>query len=277
MDNGFELDALKYLNPGCSCNFYKDSKDSVVIYKDFMRKNYAKLKKYETEAFNRYFKTLDKNLIIHLFKNHVMDELYKNYHEELKYGPAKQKEVYQFVLNNNYKWLDSLIRNNIGIGDRNLGRYSSRMISALNIHQYDPEELSSFYIKKYRLQNKGRVIPIITINDYFSNSALYTTFYHDRKRYFELIREFQGLMIGGGYVHPREYAYLYYSQISRGNFKGQNICLDPVAFQNCENSSEINEIRNKFNLSSIELDKAKHTFAHKHSLHLFFGFLNATR
>jgi len=278
MDNGLELNALKYLNQRCSCNFYQNRTDSIDIINKFVAKHLSELKKYEEVAFKKYILSLNKEWIIRLFKNHVIDELYKNYHAELNYGSAgKQKEVYEFVLKNNYFWVDSLMNKGIGLGDRNLGHYSEKMIFALGIENYDPEVIALNYMKKYKLQGKGRVIPILTYGDYFSSSALFISYYHDRIKFVSLLSKYKELMIGGGFIHPRELAYLSESLMAPNQKKDQSMCLDPINFEPCSNPKIVNERRRVYNVCSIELDIAKHKFAHQNHLQLLFGFFNATR
>ena len=278
MDNGLELNALKYLNQGCSCNFYQNRSDSIDIINKFVSKHLSELKKYEDVAFKKYILSLNKELIIRLFKNHAMDELYKNYHPELKYGSAiKQSDAYDFVLKNNYLWIDSLMNKGIGLGDRNLGHYSEKMILALGIESYNPEVIAFNYMKTYKLRGKGRVIPILTYGDYFSSSVLFISYYHDRIKFVSLLSKYKELMIGGGFIHPRELAYLSESLMAPNQKKDQSMCLDPINFEPCSNPKIVNERRRVYNVCSIELDIAKHKFAHQNHLQLLFGFFNATR
>ena len=84
-------------------------------------------------------------------------------------------------------------------------------------------------------------------------------------------------MIGGGFIHPRELAYLSESLMAPNQKKDQSMCLDPINFEPCSNPKIVNERRRVYNVCSIELDIAKHKFAHQNHLQLLFGFFNATR
>ena len=148
----------------------------------------------------------------------------------------------------------------------------------LELDSFSIQNLKKYYYNQYDMKEDelGRgypLIPTFSESEYFLGSPLYITYYHDINRFQKLIKININPLIKLGFLHPREYVLL----AVKANKLHMNPCIQPSEFEKFNEVKITNLIRQKYYLPKIEIDIAKHKFAHKHKIQLFFGFLSTTR
>ena len=278
IDNGLELDKLKFINQGCQCNYYKNFKNSVSILDSFIIDNKQEIIKYYKKNRLNYLKNINRSHLVNIIVNHVDDELYKCEKEVMKPYNINFAKKWKDILDNNYNYVKNNFDSSSYFGCRNLGNYSETLMSELKLDSFSINNLKNSYYTKFNMSEEKhgkyyRLIPSIRDEDYFLGSPLYITFYHDIERFHLLLKKHYKNLIDKGYLHPREFILLAY----KANELKVNPCIQPSDLNKCMDFFSTNKIRKKNYLPSIEIDIAKHNFAHKYNLHLFFGFISSTR
>lgn len=270
--NGFELNIVNQLNLGCSCNNFADSKNKNTLLLHFIEKNKKVLEDYYKKNRSYYLKNINVEVLKKIIKLHVLDELYKvNFIDVEKNDRKNLNEQWKKQLQKSFYLIDSLFKNNIFIGDVNLGRYTVNLANDLNLQNYSIETLVQSYYRIYQLKGERR-IPTYTENSFFQSTPLFIMYHHGGKEMVDVLTKYKDDLIKGGYTHPREYLYLkslYYNNI--------NPYLEPKNFKRHDNADDANDLRKNNYLPSIEIDRLKHEYAHKNNIQLFFGFFNSTR
>lgn len=265
IDNGFEIKLLDLLSTGCPCNFYSD-KHKVAIYENFLQKNKTELDAYSKRALFKFMGRVDTALLTESLRRMIRDELFKNSHQNLSTSMKEQSTEYKKILKDNLDYIASLTAKGIYLGERNLGIYTNRLgASAINTTQCKNDQL-----KHYGLP-LSTVVPIVREEDYFDNGQIFTMLYHNSESYNTLLK-YRDDAVKKGYWHPREFAIL-----KKHDGEGRKTMLLQPKDTIITNSTFINKEREKQLIAPFELDAAKHAFAHKHTLQLFFGFFNGGR
>lgn len=274
--NGFELDKAQYLKSNCNCcvesTFKKNAE--VYIFEDYINENKEELEEYYQEHRKSYLNTLDTTVIKQITYNHVYDQFTKEGNQPTMKNGKAWEMGYQQVQKLNATYLDNFFTKGIFIGERNTGIYTDQLFQDLGIANYQTSRLQQNLLKKYHLENdeKQHNIPVITDSDYFGATPMEITYYHSRE-YFVSLPKQSKTVIKEGYMHPREYIYIFKTN-------GQldvDIGLKPSTNYNKVNKEIARKIRSEYNLPSLELDSIKHVYAHEHQIKLFFGFMSATR
>lgn len=271
--NGFDIQFLGLLNLGCVCNTYKDYRKPVEVYEPFIRKNRDELLAFQEKCKPKYLSRIDKDLLLELMERFTMDELFKNPIPELGMTTNEQKRAWRKITEENIRFIDSLAGLGIFIGERNLGLYSDQLMTDLGIPNMDSIQ------RKFKLKYKVPLstdVPIISDLQMFQGQIDFVIQYHNPASY-EILSKHKVKAVALGYWHPREFARLRKDYQNR-----QQINLDYYPYfepttREIKNADIINKIRQQHNMCSIELDNAKHEFAHKNNLHLYFGFFNGTK
>jgi hypothetical protein len=99
--------------------------------------------------------------------------------------------------------------------------------------------------------------------------------FHNKNSYQTLLK-YSDEAIRSGYWHPREFYSLRFNAMRLHTPDSIEIQLETY-WRKIPDTRKINEQRKRQLLPSYEIDYAKHLFAHKNHLHLFFGFFNGTR
>lgn len=169
------------------------------------------------------------------------------------------------------RFIDSLAKNGIFLGEKNLGLYTNKLADKLDLPFCSVEAYKRYISTIYNLPKTAQ-IPIITENEYFRQGFVYNIYFHNPNS-FEVLSQYSNEAIDAGYLHPREYASL---KFNRSSYDSVKIFLSP-SFEHIDDTKMINKIRDAFLLPRYELDYKKHEFAHEHNLKLYFGFFDATR
>lgn len=278
IDNGLELDKIKYLNLGCQCNYYIDARECVGVFDSFINSHYIELSDYYSKNRPLYLSKINQELLKQVIFNHVEDEFYKCDKNQMAKFKINFQKKWKEVLDKNYSFIDSLFTNGIFVGSKNLGYSSELLMSNLKLNDFSIQSQKNIYYEKYGIRENedGRGYPLIpTVNDseFFFGSPLYITFYHDIERFQKLLKMYYLPLVKEGYLHPREYMLL----LVKSKKTSVDPCVQPSTFDKYKETSQTNKIRQKYYLPKIEIDIAKHNFAHKHKIQLFFGFLSTTR
>jgi hypothetical protein len=270
LENGFELKFLDLLSTGCPCNYYADARKAT-IHNQFINKHRIDLEKYSSVVYSKYKKRIDTALLPALLKRHVREQLFKNFQKGLSLNQKTQDEEYDKVCNSNLSFIDSLAKKRIFLGERNLGIYTNKLMDSVSLPIKSIEGFKNYLLGFYGLP-KGNYVPVLTEGEYFGIGPFFNICYHNTKSFGALTR-YRDDAINLGFLHPREYARL----MSNGRKPDTiNLMLTPSK-QMLADTKKINEARALFLLPTYESDYAKHEFAHKHGLQLFFGFFNGTR
>lgn len=271
LDNGFELQLLNDLSPGCICNLQR-FRDTVSVIQPFVLQHLKELEIYSAYVYPQYLKRIDRNLLAAIIKRHVEEQFFKDNWRDNKY--------FYKVNESNFNFIDSLAGKGIFLGERNLGVYTDKLAASLNLPFKSINNYVSELLKSYKYPPDTKV-PISTRRgDYYGPSPLYIILYHYTYAYNALL-PYMDQAIRQGYWHPREIASLkvygkkYVPKLyNKGIFR-----LIPTALV-CQPNVPVIELdkeREAQYLPSYELDSLKHVFAHKYGLKLFFGFMQATR
>jgi hypothetical protein len=274
LQNGFELKLLDLLTLMCPCNFDADHGKKVTIYKDFIGKNEAALQRYSDSCYHLYIARVDKGLLMALIGRHIKEQLFKNYHKELGMTQKDQLAAYADVCNDNLHFMDSLAGKKVYLGERNLGIYTHKQAHELRLPFVSTENYLGSFLRSYNCP-KDTKVPIITEIDYFGIGPVYNMQFHNEKSYDVLLR-YRDDAVKKGYVHPREFASLRYNAAPYRRHNDLYLELRDVVNKPAD-TKDADEKRKQLYLPSVALDYAKHEFAHKNNLQLFFGFFNATR
>lgn len=274
LENGFELSLLYNLHQGCPCNFYKNHEKRVNIYDDFLNKSRRRLEAYEKKSYPNYIKRINRDLVGQVINRYVQMQFYKDYRYEIGIPLDKQREHFMAINIDNIRFIDSLAKKGIFLGERNLGIYTRKQMKYLNL----PFQAIETYCEKL-IENGGYpetlFISTINENDYFETSPIYNILYNAPQAYDSLLK-YRDDGIRNGYLHPREFAAIRHT----GQQTPPHIQLYLVPGhkpQHDINRNKLNQNRAASFLPSYELDSAKHQFGHENHLHLFFGKFNGTR
>ena len=271
IENGFELKLLPLLSTGCPCDLYRNA-HKVTVYEGFINKNRDYLEKYADDCYPKYVNRIDKHLLELLIRRHVNEQLFKNYQQGLSRDMKTQWGEYGEVCNSNLAFMDSLGSRGLFLGEQNMGIYTDKLMSELNLPVKSIRDYTEHLIKAYHLAPSSYV-PVNSEEDYFGINPAYTIYFHNVKS-FDMLTKYKDKAIQQGYLHPREYA----SLLDNGRIKTDttDMYLQP-SFKKFASTKAINKKREAFILPTYECDFAKHEFAHQHDLQLFFGFRNTTR
>jgi hypothetical protein len=275
--NGLELDKIKHINLGCPCTFYCDYKIRVKPLDSFINLNKKDLGALYEQSRAAYLRRIDPQILKKIVKYHVDDELFKVYKKEMGLPYKEFKINWDRVLQNMYTYISYSFSNGNYIGVINTGYYSEKLMIDLGIKDSSAENLKNEYYKKFSMKEDsiGRGYPLIptVAGDYLSSgSPLFISYYHDRTKYIQLLTKYYNPLIKGGYLHPREYAVIAQKE------KKIKFNIHPIEFNRQDMfQNELDKIRRAHYLPSQQIDDAKHKFAHKNNLQLFFGFFNSTR
>jgi hypothetical protein len=278
IENGLEIDKISLLNLGCQCNYYKDYHKSIHIMDTFILLHQNELKQYYAKVRPIYLQKMDKEVLKQIVFNHVEDELFKCDKNVMKHFNINFQQKWKEVLNKNYNLIDSFFKNNYFIGSKNLGYYSEKLMEELELDSFSIQNQKKNYYNQYDMKEDeiGRgypLIPTFSESEYFLGSPLYITFYHDIDHFQKLLKNYLNPLIELGFLHPREYVFL----AVKANKLHINPCIQPSEFEKFNEAKMTNLIRQKYYLPKIEIDIAKHKFAHNHKIQLYFGFLCTTR
>ncbi|PQJ12502.1 hypothetical protein CJD36_001770 [Flavipsychrobacter stenotrophus] len=266
IDNGFETSLLDSLSMECSCNMYLNRRVKVTIHKAFVTKYRHDLEVYTAMYYPKYLARINKELLGTILKRHVREQAFKNYpvtnRDELKL----KNEEYARISDDNLRYIDSLARQGIYIGERNLGIYTNRLADSMRFPFIAVENQAKNIKSYYHLPVDYR-IPFLSQYDYFETNPVYIIYFHNTKA-FDVLKQYKDDAIKKGFMHPREYASL--------QFKPRGITdtlyLYPSTHQ-ITATQTINKCRAALLLPEYEIDFYKHKFAHEHNLRLNFGFL----
>lgn len=283
IDNGFELELIKYFNLGCLCNlnlYAKEVKLSNPNLKLFLEQNKNELQQYYNKIRPQYLKTIKMNILKRVIYDHVTDEFWKNSNEDIDEGLTTlqrdkiRKKRHANLCSKNTKYIERLFSKSIWIGERNLGRNTNQLMIDLNIEDSSINAIIQLYTSKYYLTG-NRPIPHVSEDEYFYSTPYFITLHHGGLEAVQLLTTYKDTLINGGYLHPREFAYL--SSLHDKNLEKQ-LLLSPNNYVAVPTPTIYdNKIRAAYLLPSFELDKAKHEYAHKHGIKLFYGFFNCSR
>jgi hypothetical protein len=275
IDNGFELEFLRFLNLGCSCNYYKDNKDSIQILSNFISKRNDDLTRYYKRVRAKYISKLNPNLIKFVYIMHVEQQLYKvNY---IGAETEKQREkIYEGILAADYKRMESLFNRGQYFGERNLGRYSKSVLRELGISKYDLDTLSLQLIEKLQVSkqlNASRKVSKVYLQEdsYFQETPHFINFILNNEKVSLLIDKHLPILLDSGYMHPREILHIRYKYDPQ-----KTVCLCPSQF-NSVDAEKINKVRRKYYLGTVQMDELKHKYAAANRIKLFFGHLTCSR
>lgn len=283
IDNGFELELIKYFNLGCLCDlklYSKEVKETNSELVLFLNQNQKELQQYYNKVRPKYLLTINTNILKSIIYDHVTDEFWKNSNEGIDKNLSTsqrdiiRKERYEKLRSKNTQYIESLFSKNIWIGERNLGRYTNQLMEDLNIEDSSINSISQIYISKYKLKG-NRPIPVIEESSYFSSTPYFITLHHGGVKALQMLTKYKDSLINNGYLHPREYAYLASLKDKELESKlllsPNNYIAEPMP------ATYDNNVRAMYLLPSFEIDKAKHEYAHKNGIKLFFGFFNCSR
>lgn len=140
MDNGFEIELLNQLVHDCPCEHHERMEDKGALHAAFIKKHRKQLENYSTEAYAEYISRIDSELLRRILNRHMREQLFKDYKPGLsstglpKERAIKQQKIeYQRICDDNLRFIDSLARKNIFLGERNLGIYTEKLAEALKI------------------------------------------------------------------------------------------------------------------------------------------------
>lgn len=270
IDNGLELECLDSISTACVCNYYNDYKDRLTIHKAFIYKHEKYLYDYYKEQYRKYASRIDKKLLISIIVRHVNEQLYKNYHTEVSTSENDQKIFYKQISDDNLRFIDSLARHGIFLGERNIGIYSEKLLNELDLKNYTTINVKNRLLKDANLPY-NTYVPVNTDYD-LGKGLVYTIWYHNNNSY-SILLPYTKEAIKQGYYHPRELISL---KLYNGKYNFSQLALTPSS-KKLGNVHEINKIREENLLPPYEVDYYKHLFMHKHKLFLFFGMFNSTR
>jgi hypothetical protein len=270
--NGFELHLLDFLPHDCPCEG-DHWKKLVTIHKPFIEKHKVQLEKYASESYHFYLKRIDKNLLSLVIRRHVREQLFKNFHAGLSLRMASSRdqemknqfEEYDDICDDNLRFIDSLAKKKIFIGEQNLGIYTNHLAKSLGLPILSIEKCLGQMLRFYGLPENTHV-PINTEKDYYSLNPLYNMLFHNIRSY-EVLHPYKDEAIMKGYLHPREYASLNYNRPGK---REKELYLEPCTA--IPDLAAIDKAREQLLLPPYEVDLKKQQFAHQHSLKLFFGF-----
>jgi len=275
LDNGFELKFLDTLSDGCPCNNYMGLRNRVSIHQAFIQKHRQELDAYAAAHYDKYVARIDKHIFSTQVKQHVKEQLYKNYHSELGMTQKKQEAAYVSVMNDNLHFMDSLMSRKIYFGERNLGIYTDKLAEALHLPFISIENYLTTVLQSYGMP-KNTYVPILHEGEYWDIGPAYNMLFHNPHT-FDVITKYKDEAIKTGYMHPREYASLMFNTTRAHIPDSANLYLEPTNGPKLTNTQSINKRRAELLLPDYETDYAKHLFAHEHQLKLCFGFFNGTR
>jgi len=277
MDNGLRLEDLAMLNCGCPHDFYAEINKRVTIFDNFIKKNKNILEQYETKAFAKYVKKINRLLLQEIINRHIKEQIYKNYIPEMGIDITEYKKIYHRVSDENLAYIVSKFKKGEYIGEKNIGIIDKKLLKDLGIKYLNENGiLDKDILKKYGIPYNIKV-PITTYKDYFSASPLYIILFHNDKS-FEMLAKYKDDAIKKGYLHPREYASLKLKYGSSSNYRINNVEMRLNSYyKKIANTEEINQMREEYLLPKYEVDLKKHEIAHKYCLKLSFGFFNGTR
>ena len=270
LDNGFELHLLDVLPHDCPCPG-DHWKKLVTIHKPFIEKHRAELEKYASGSYPTYLKRIDKKLLSLVIRRHVREQLFKNFHSglSLRMASGREQEMkfqdveYGAISNDNLRFIDSLAKEKIFLGEQNLGIYTDKLARSLPIQSM--ENCLAQMLRFYGLP-ENTYVPINTERDYYRLNPVYNMLFHNIKSY-NVLHPYKAEAIMKGYLHPREYASLNYNVHEK---------LDKQLYlQPCNAMADVTAIdkaREQLLLPPYNVDFKKQQFAHQHSLKLFFGF-----
>ena len=270
IDNGLELHLLDLLNCSCPCNFLADARRKVAIQQSYMATHGSTLQRYADSVYPRYLSRLDKHLIRAIWERHVKEQLFKNFHDGLILGEtaggamAAQAKAYDAVCDDNLRFMDSLAKHGVYLGERNLGLYTLHLAEQLHLPTIDSIRL--MYLSHYHLP-LNTFVPINAEEDYFGINPVFNMLFHNKKSY-DVVAVYSQEAIRQGYMHPREFATLLYNGRSGLKTAG-DMHLIPHTPADPGSRAE-NTLREKYYLPSHECDSARHAFGHEHDLKLFF-------
>ncbi len=268
IDNGFHLSFLELLTTGCPCNYYNNSK-KVTIHQHFLAKHRKELDTYSNKTFPKYIKGVDTGLLHKLLERHVKEQFYKDVFRGITANAEAQSQAYHQICNDNLAFIDSLAREKIFLGEKNLGVYCAKLVDKCG-GNFFTDTLKRRLLAQYNLPDT--YVPVNTDLDYFGINAYYNIYFHNKKS-FDILSAYKDEALTTGYLHPREYASLMYNGRTPDTIQ---LFLRPTKATPL-NTERINEARAQFILPSFQCDSLKHIFAHEHDLKLFFGFFNGTR
>lgn len=277
LDNGFELQLLDMLTAGCPCNFYQDARNKVTVCRGFLEKHRASLEQYFEKVHPAYVSRLDKELMKEAMKRHVREQLFKNGHKGLVMGMSEeenakeQERLYKAICDDNLAFIDSLGRKGVLPGEWNLGIYTDRLVKELGIPGVS--DCTATVLRHYGLPGQTAV-PVIDQLEYFDKGMIYNMLFHNVRSYETLVKYGEDA-IRKGRLHPRELASLQFNYSKKPN-RDKELFLQPGMKQTGD-TVLLNRRRAEMFLPSWQADEAKHAFAHRYGLKLFFGMFNGTR
>jgi hypothetical protein len=272
--NGFEPQLLNQLYWICGITQGVHKFD---ICQPFIKRHETKLQQYADSCYPAYLARLNKDLIAATWRRHVKEQLFKDPPEGLclAQSPKKieeeQHKAYTAVCDDNLRFMDSLARKGIYLGERNLGVYTLHLAGELHLPIID--NIRRSFLSQYHLP-LNTYVPVQREDDYFDINPVYNMLFHNAKSYDTMVR-YKDAAIKGGYMHPRELASLLYNG-RRSPTKPSDMHLLPHDAALTGSRAE-DALRAQYYLPSYACDSAKHAFAHEHGLMLCFGFRNGTR
>jgi hypothetical protein len=275
IDNGLELKFLTFLNLGCSCNYYKDHKDSIQILSNFISKRNDDLTRYYKKVRAKYIGKLNPNLIKFVYKMHVEEQLYKvNF---IGAETEKQREqIFEGILAADYKRVESLFNSGRYFGERNLGRYSKNVLRELGIAKYDLDTLSVYLCDELQIRKQldtSQKISKVHLQEdsYFQETPHFINFILNNEKVSQLIDKHLPILLDSGYMHPREILHIRYKYDPQ-----KTVCICPSQFTAVD-ADKINKVRSKYYLGTLQMDELKHKYAVANRIKLFFGHLTCSR
>lgn len=272
IDNGLEIDLLKYLNLGCSCNYFRDLKCENHILNDFVYRNHKLLSEYYSHARLSYLQRINISILKQVYQMHVTEETYKVNYVGSNKNSNRQNKEFEEICHQNFRFLvDSFFEKNKFIGEKNIGRYSPSLVQELKIDNYNLEFLTKREYAILNLEYSKSKTPVVKESDFFQSTPLFLIFILSQNEFIKIFEKYFDQILEGGFLHPREIAYIFYKLD-----KSKEICLWPSMF-NTKSTLALERNRKKFLLPTLELDRIKHAYSHKNDIQLFFGHLGVCK
>ncbi len=271
--NGFDIAFLDLLNLGCPCTYYQTMCMPVKIYKPFIEKNHSYLLAYQEVYFPKYLERIHKDLLLELMYRNVNEQLFKKYVPGVGLTATEHKARYREISAANLAFIDSLAKQNLFLGEQNMGLYSDQLMERLGLPTID--SIKNEYKRQYQLPMDQYIPTVRTEEVFIGGQPDFIIYYHNDESYSVLSKYMEAAM-RAGYWHPRSMARLKNEYRPRFSNRTDYPRFEPTK-KALVNIELVNRIRDNHHMCSSELDKSKHEFAHQHNLHLFFGFFSGTK